>query len=93
MQQFLLFAALSCERTDDAEPTRRNSRDLLREVEMMREGSSPYVIQVLGVFQGRPPFSQSAQLGLVMELMERGSLASLQVALQYLNPLSRQFVD
>lgn len=51
---------------------------------MMRRGSSPYVLQVLGVFQGRPPSrpANSAQLGLVMELMERGSLASLQVALQ-----------
>ncbi len=46
----------------------------------MRQGSSPYVIHVLGVFKGRLPSSgSSAQLGLVMEVMERGSLASLQV--------------
>ena len=46
----------------------------------MRLGSCPYVIQVLGVFKGRLPNSgPSAQLGLVMEFMERGSLASLQV--------------
>lgn len=60
---------------------------------MMREGSGPYVIQVLGVFQGRRPSSQSVQLGLVMELMERGSLASLQVALEYFHSFRRQFVD
>ncbi|XP_028993697.1 receptor-interacting serine/threonine-protein kinase 3 isoform X2 [Betta splendens] len=58
------------------------SSSLLREVEMMRQGSSPYVIQVLGVFKGRPPSSgPSAQLGLVMEFMERGTLASLQDSL------------
>nr|XP_020442501.1 receptor-interacting serine/threonine-protein kinase 3-like isoform X2 [Monopterus albus] len=46
---------------------------------MMRQGSSPYVIQVLGIYQGRPPSSgPSKQLGLVMEFMERGSVASLQ---------------
>lgn len=58
------------------------SSSLLREINMMRQGSSPYVIQVLGVFRGRLPSSgSSAQLGLVMEFMERGSLASLQEAL------------
>lgn len=56
-----------------------NCSSLLRELEMMRQGSSPYVIQVLGVFRGRPPTSGlSAQLGLVMEFMERGCLATLQ---------------
>lgn len=60
--------------------THRSSSSLLREVEMMRQGSSPYVIQVLGVFKGRPPSSgPSAQLGLVMEFMERGTLAFVQV--------------
>lgn len=55
------------------------STSLLREIDMMRQGSSPYVIQVLGVFRGRLPSSGlSAHLGLVMEVMERGSLASLQ---------------
>ncbi|CAK6977567.1 receptor-interacting serine/threonine-protein kinase 3 [Scomber scombrus] len=55
------------------------SSSLLREVEMMRQGSSPYVIQVLGVYKGRPPKSgPSVHLGLVMEFMERGTLASLQ---------------
>ncbi|GAA6222679.1 receptor-interacting serine/threonine-protein kinase 3-like isoform X1 [Lates japonicus] len=58
------------------------SSSLLREVDMMRVGSSPYVIHVLGVFKGRLPNSgPSAQLGLVMEFMERGSLASLQETL------------
>eukprot|EP00064_Thunnus_orientalis_P006066 superscaffoldBa00000616_g6080 len=41
------------------------SSSLLREVDMMRQGSSPYVIQVLGVFKGRLPASgPSTHLGL-----------------------------
>ncbi|XP_010783926.1 receptor-interacting serine/threonine-protein kinase 3-like, partial [Notothenia coriiceps] len=48
---------------------------------MMRQASSPHVIQVRGVFKGLPPNSRSTQLGLVMEYMERGSLASLQGSL------------
>lgn len=53
---------------------------MLREVDMMRRGSNPHVIQVLGVFKGRlPNAGPTTQLGLVMEFMERGSLASLQV--------------
>ncbi|XP_068163779.1 receptor-interacting serine/threonine-protein kinase 3 [Antennarius striatus] len=56
-----------------------NSTSLLREIQMMCQGSCPYVIQVLGMFKGRLPSSgPSVQLGLVMEVMERGSLASLQ---------------
>ncbi|KAM4564597.1 receptor-interacting serine/threonine-protein kinase 3 [Fundulus diaphanus] len=59
------------------------SKALLRELEMMRQGSSPYVLHVHGIFQGRPPSSgSSAQLGLVMEFMERGSLLNLQQTLQ-----------
>ncbi|KAM9426225.1 receptor-interacting serine/threonine-protein kinase 3 isoform 1-T2 [Pholidichthys leucotaenia] len=56
-----------------------NSSLLLREVSMMRQGSSPYVIHVFGVYKGRPAESGlPVQLGLVMEFMERGSLAFLQ---------------
>ncbi|XP_074518299.1 receptor-interacting serine/threonine-protein kinase 3 [Halichoeres trimaculatus] len=59
-----------------------DSKSLLREIDMMIQGSSPYVIQVLGIFKGHLPYPPSAtQLGLVMELMERGSLASLQKTL------------
>lgn len=54
---------------------------LLRELDMMRQGSSPYVIQVLGVFRGLSPSGPGARLGLVMEFMERGCLATLQVHL------------
>lgn len=58
------------------------SAALLREIDMMRQGSSPFVIQVRGVFRGRVPNSgSSSQLGLVMEFMERGSLATLQETL------------
>lgn len=64
------------------------SKSLLREIDMMRQGSSPYVIQVLGVFKGRLPLSgSSAQLGLVMEFMERGSLAYLQDTIRGTPPL------
>ncbi|XP_034020119.1 receptor-interacting serine/threonine-protein kinase 3 [Thalassophryne amazonica] len=56
-----------------------SSSALLHEVNMMRQGSSPHVILVRGVFKGQPPLSgATAQLGLVMEFMERGSLSSLQ---------------
>ncbi|XP_071315876.1 receptor-interacting serine/threonine-protein kinase 3 isoform X2 [Trachinotus anak] len=59
-----------------------SSSSLLREVNMMSRGSNPYVIQVLGVFKGRLPNSGPTEhLGLVMEFMERGSLASLQETL------------
>ncbi|XP_059210180.1 receptor-interacting serine/threonine-protein kinase 3 [Centropristis striata] len=58
-----------------------NNAPLQREIDMMRQGSSPHVIQVRGVFRGRPPSGQTTQLGLVMEFMERGSLASLQETL------------
>lgn len=60
--------------------TCRTSPSLLREIDLMRKGSSPYVTQVLGVFKGRLPHSgPSTHIGLVMEIMERGSLACLQV--------------
>ncbi|RVE60306.1 hypothetical protein OJAV_G00179820 [Oryzias javanicus] len=60
-----------------------SSSALLREVSMMRRGSSPYVIHVHGLFRGRPPLSGALlQLGLVMEFMERGSLADLQYILK-----------
>ncbi|KAE8279347.1 Receptor-interacting serine/threonine-protein kinase 3 [Larimichthys crocea] len=63
------------------------SKSLLREIDMMRQGSSPYVIQVLGVFRGRlPSYGPTTQLGLVMEFMERGSLASLQETLHETPP-------
>ncbi|TKS93116.1 Receptor-interacting serine/threonine-protein kinase 3 [Collichthys lucidus] len=63
------------------------SKSLLREIDMMRQGSSPYVIQVLGIFRGRlPSYGPTTQLGLVMEFMERGSLASLQETLHEAPP-------
>ncbi|KAI3375669.1 hypothetical protein L3Q82_003978 [Scortum barcoo] len=69
------------------------SKSLLREIDMMRQGSSPYVIHVYGVFKGRALSSpsQSMQLGLVMEVMERGSLASMQETLRETPPWSLVF--
>lgn len=58
----------------------------------MCKGSSPFVIQVLGVFQGKLPSSgPSTHLGLVMEFMERGSLASLQVHEKHIQKMYHSF--
>ncbi|XP_036407820.1 receptor-interacting serine/threonine-protein kinase 3 isoform X2 [Megalops cyprinoides] len=60
-----------------------SSSSLLKEADLMRQGGSTYVLRVLGVYQGVPPGrGPSSQLGLVMEFMERGSLASLQERLR-----------
>ncbi|XP_078100976.1 receptor-interacting serine/threonine-protein kinase 3-like [Sander vitreus] len=58
-------------------------KSLLHEIKMMRQATSPHVMAVRGIFKGRTPSSRgSTQLGLVMELMKRKSLASLQEALR-----------
>lgn len=59
---------------------------LLRELDMMRQGSSPYVIHVIGVFRGQSPSGPAPRLGLVMEFMERGCLATLQKCLCGVTP-------
>ncbi|XP_031154479.1 receptor-interacting serine/threonine-protein kinase 4-like isoform X2 [Sander lucioperca] len=60
-----------------------NEESLMHEIKMMRQATSPHVMAVRGVFKGRTPSSgRSTQLGVVMEVMERGSLASLQEALR-----------
>lgn len=51
---------------------------LYRELDMMRQGSSPYVIHVIGLFRGISPAASGTRIGLVMEFMERGCLATLQ---------------
>ncbi|XP_060922587.1 receptor-interacting serine/threonine-protein kinase 3-like [Limanda limanda] len=69
-----------------------SSSSLLREVKMMRQGSSEYVMQVHGIFRGRSPKSGPlAQLGLVMKYMEKGSLYSLQKTLDGVPPLPLVF--
>ncbi|KAL0970042.1 hypothetical protein UPYG_G00236360 [Umbra pygmaea] len=58
------------------------SSSLLREAELMRQAGSPYVLRILGVYEGCPPCTGlSTQVGLVMEFMEKGSLAALQACL------------
>ncbi|XP_035856470.1 receptor-interacting serine/threonine-protein kinase 3-like isoform X3 [Sander lucioperca] len=57
-------------------------KSLLHEIDMMCQATSPHVMSVRGIFKGRTPSGRSTQLGLVMEVMERGSLASLQEALR-----------
>ncbi|KAL7841462.1 hypothetical protein SRHO_G00251530 [Serrasalmus rhombeus] len=56
----------------------KDSSSLLREADLMRHGGSQHVLRILGVYEGHPPGKTSTQLGLVMEYMERGSLADLQ---------------
>ncbi|TDH00828.1 hypothetical protein EPR50_G00192270 [Perca flavescens] len=76
-RQWACDVAIKLLRHDDG-----TNEPLLREIKMMQEASSRHVIRVLGAFKGQPPNSGWAtQLGVVMELMERGSLASLQEAL------------
>lgn len=49
---------------------------------MMRHGGNPNVLRILGVYEGNLQGTRpSSHLGLVMEYMERGSLADLQEAL------------
>ncbi|XP_061108599.1 receptor-interacting serine/threonine-protein kinase 4-like [Conger conger] len=51
---------------------------LQNEAECMQQGGSLYVVRVFGVYRGVPPGRRlSCQMGLVMELMERGSVESL----------------
>ncbi|XP_061119735.1 receptor-interacting serine/threonine-protein kinase 4-like [Conger conger] len=55
-----------------------SSASLQKEAEFMRQGGSPYVVRVFWVYRGVPPGrGLSSQVGLVMELMERGSVESL----------------
>ncbi|XP_061118168.1 receptor-interacting serine/threonine-protein kinase 4-like [Conger conger] len=55
-----------------------SSASLQKEAEFMQQGGSPYVVRVFGVYRGVPPGrGHSSQMGLVMELMERGSVESL----------------
>ncbi|KAF1393382.1 hypothetical protein PFLUV_G00015050 [Perca fluviatilis] len=78
-RQWAFDVAIKLLRYDDG-----TNASLLREIKRMQEASSPHVIRVLGVFKGLPSNTKSGfskQLGVVMELMERGSLASLQEAL------------
>uniref|UniRef100_A0A8C7MJ71 Receptor-interacting serine-threonine kinase 3 n=1 Tax=Oncorhynchus kisutch TaxID=8019 RepID=A0A8C7MJ71_ONCKI len=61
-----------------------SSTSLLKEVKNMQKGGSPHVVRILGVYQGCPPSpgrGLSTQLGIVMELMNIGSLATLQASL------------
>ncbi|KAL4617686.1 receptor-interacting serine/threonine-protein kinase 4-like [Arapaima gigas] len=59
----------------------QDSSALLREAQLMRQGSNPHVLRILGVYEssGCEPLSMVAVSGwgLVMEFMERGSLAHL----------------
>lgn len=48
----------------------------------MRHGGNPNVLRILGVYKGHPQGDMSAmKMGLVMEYMERGSLADLHLDL------------
>lgn len=56
---------------------------LLREADLMRHGGNPNVLRILGVYKSLAERERSdLRVGLVMEYMERGSLADLQDALK-----------
>ncbi|XP_058240491.1 receptor-interacting serine/threonine-protein kinase 3 isoform X2 [Hemibagrus wyckioides] len=56
---------------------------LLREADLMRHGGNPNVLRILGVYKSQAQGDRSAiKVGLVMEYMERGSLADLQEVLK-----------
>ncbi|XP_076846874.1 receptor-interacting serine/threonine-protein kinase 3 isoform X2 [Brachyhypopomus gauderio] len=56
---------------------------LLHEADLMRHGGNPNVLRIFGVYVGCPAGQpRPNQLGLVMEYMERGSVADLQQALE-----------
>ncbi|XP_060922436.1 receptor-interacting serine/threonine-protein kinase 3-like [Limanda limanda] len=77
---------------DGGQTHEKRIQALQQEVQMMLLGSSEYVMQVLGVFNGRPPNSgPSAQLGLVMKYMEKGTLESLQKTFDRVLPLPLVF--
>lgn len=64
---------------------------LLREANLMHQGGNPYVLRILGVYEGKPKGEEASQFGLVMEYMERGSLVDLQGALKGPPPWSLAF--
>ncbi|XP_053475421.1 ankyrin repeat and protein kinase domain-containing protein 1 isoform X1 [Ictalurus furcatus] len=65
---------------------------LLREADLMRHGGNPNVLRILGVYKSQVQGDRSAiQMGLVMEYMERGSLADLQMALNGSPPWALTF--
>ncbi|KAM4554239.1 ankyrin repeat and protein kinase domain-containing protein 1-like isoform 2-T2 [Fundulus diaphanus] len=49
--------------------------------------SSPYVLSVYGIYQGKPPHENTEQQGIVMEFMERGSIHNLTTDLDGPPPL------
>lgn len=58
----------------------------------MRHGGNPNVLRILGVYKSQVQGDRSAiQMGLVMEYMERGSLADLQMALNGSPPWALTF--
>ncbi|XP_032364358.1 receptor-interacting serine/threonine-protein kinase 3 isoform X2 [Etheostoma spectabile] len=59
-----------------------SEKSLLHEIKMMSQAPNQYVMAVRGIFKGQTPSGGSRRLGVVMDLMKRGSLASLQEALE-----------
>ena len=62
---------------------------LLEEAVVMLRAESPNVAKLLGVFRGLTPLNPAViSVGLVMELMERGSLKAFQVS--HMDALAQQ---
>ncbi|KAG9259965.1 receptor-interacting serine/threonine-protein kinase 4-like [Astyanax mexicanus] len=81
-----LDVAVKLLRCDDG-----SNSTLLREANLMHHGGNPYVLRILGVYEGQPKGEEASQFGLVMEYMERGSLVDLQRALNGPPPWSLAF--
>uniref|UniRef100_A0A3B1JHC2 Receptor-interacting serine-threonine kinase 3 n=1 Tax=Astyanax mexicanus TaxID=7994 RepID=A0A3B1JHC2_ASTMX len=81
-----LDVAVKLLRCDDG-----SNSTLLREANLMHHGGNPYVLRILGVYEGQPEGEEASQFGLVMEYMERGSLVDLQRALNGPPPWSLAF--
>ncbi|XP_053272639.1 receptor-interacting serine/threonine-protein kinase 3 [Pleuronectes platessa] len=91
-QGWCLDVAIKLLHNDGGQTHEKRIQALQREVQMMLRGSSEYVMQVLGIFNGRPQNSgPSARLGLVMKYMEKGTLESLQKTLDGVPPVPLVF--
>ncbi|XP_036000619.1 ankyrin repeat and protein kinase domain-containing protein 1 [Fundulus heteroclitus] len=64
-----------------------SSDALYKEADCLKKMSSPYVLSVYGIYQGKPPHYYTEQQGIVMEFMERGSIHTLTTDLDGPPPL------
>ena len=58
-------------------------KEVERQADLLLHAEGPHIVKVLGLFTGYRPGMPKIEVGLVMELMENGTLDSLQVSLIY----------